>query len=56
VLDVTVNKISSDSDNKSTAGFDAEVRLRRSDFGAGRYVPMTGDELSVHITLEASQE
>ena len=56
VLDVTVNKISSDSDNKSTAGFDAEVMLRRSDFGAGRYVPMTGDELSVHITLEASQE
>jgi len=22
----------------------------------GRYVPMTGDELPVHITLEAAQE
>jgi polyisoprenoid-binding protein YceI len=32
------------------------VNLRRSDFGVGRYVPMTGDELSVHITLDAGQE
>jgi polyisoprenoid-binding protein YceI len=55
-LDGTINKISSDSDGKVTAGFDAEVMLRRSDFGVGRYVPMTGDELSVHITLEAAQE
>jgi polyisoprenoid-binding protein YceI len=39
-----------------TAGFDAEVMLRRSDFGVGRYVPMTGDELSIHVTLEAAQE
>jgi hypothetical protein len=30
--------------------------LRRSDFGLGRYVPMTGDELSVHVTLEAARE
>jgi polyisoprenoid-binding protein YceI len=56
VLDVTINMISPNSDNKSTAGFDADVMLRRSDFGAGRYVPMTGDELSFHITLEAGQE
>jgi polyisoprenoid-binding protein YceI len=56
VLDVTINKVSSGSDNKMTAGFDADVMLRRSDFGVGRYVPMTGDELSVHITLEATQE
>jgi polyisoprenoid-binding protein YceI len=56
VLDVAINKISSSSDNKVTAGFDADVMLRRSDFGAGRYVPMTGDELSVHITIEAGQE
>jgi polyisoprenoid-binding protein YceI len=56
VLDVTINKVSSSSDKKVTAGFDADVMLRRSDFGSGRYVPMTGDELSVHITLEASQE
>jgi polyisoprenoid-binding protein YceI len=56
VLEVTINKISSSSDNKVTAGFDADVMLRRSDFGVGRYVPMTGDELSVHITIEAGQE
>jgi polyisoprenoid-binding protein YceI len=56
VLDVAINKISSSADNKVTAGFDANITLRRSDFGAGRYVPMTGDELSVHITLEAGQE
>jgi polyisoprenoid-binding protein YceI len=55
-LDVTINKISSSSENKVTAGFDAEVMLRRSDFGVGRYVPMTSDELSVHITIEAGQE
>ena len=55
-LDVTINKIGSSSDHKVTAGFDADVMLRRSDFGVGRYVPMTGDELSVHMTLEAAQE
>jgi polyisoprenoid-binding protein YceI len=55
-LDVTINRISSSSDNKVTAGFDADVMLRRSDFGVGRYVPMTGDELSVHLTLEATQD
>jgi polyisoprenoid-binding protein YceI len=54
-LDVTINRISSSSDNKVIAGFDADVMLRRSDFGVGRYVPMTSDELSVHITLEAAQ-
>jgi polyisoprenoid-binding protein YceI len=55
-LDVTINRISSSSDNKVTAGFDADVMLRRSDFGVGRYVPMTGDELTVHLTLEATQD
>jgi polyisoprenoid-binding protein YceI len=55
-MHVAINKISSDADNKVTAGFDADVMLRRSDFGAGRYVPMTGDELSVHITAEVGQE
>ncbi len=55
-LEVTINNISSSADNKVTAGFDADGMLRRSDFGVGRYVPMTGDELSIHITLEAGQE
>jgi polyisoprenoid-binding protein YceI len=55
VLDVRINKISADSANKVTAGFDADTALRRSDFGVSRYVPMVSDELSVHITLEAGQ-
>jgi polyisoprenoid-binding protein YceI len=53
MLNVTINNIISGSDHKVNAGFDADVMLRRSDFGVGRYVPMTGDELSVHITIEA---
>jgi polyisoprenoid-binding protein YceI len=56
VLDATINKITADANNKVAAGFDADVMLRRSDFGVSRYVPMTSDELSVHITLEAVQE
>jgi polyisoprenoid-binding protein YceI len=56
VLDVTINKILTDADHKVTAGFDADIMLRRSDFGVSRYVPMTSDELSVHITLEANQD
>jgi polyisoprenoid-binding protein YceI len=48
VLDAQINQIT-----ESTVGFDAEATLRRSDFDLGRYVPMVGDELSVHITLEA---
>jgi len=56
VLDATINKIIGNANNKLTAGFDADVMLRRSDFGVSRYVPMTSDELSVHITLEAVQE
>ena len=56
VLDATINKISAASDGKVTAGFDADVMLSRSDFGVGRYVPMTGDELTVHITVEAAEE
>ena len=55
-LDVTINKISSSTDNRVTSGFDADATLSRSDFGVGRYVPMTGDELTVHITLEAGQD
>ena len=53
ILDVRINRIDIGSDQKLTAGFDADAKLRRSDFALGRYVPMVGDELTVHITLEA---
>ena len=56
VLDATINKINGGANTKMIAGFDAVVMLRRSDFGVSRYVPMTSDELSVHITLEAVEE
>jgi polyisoprenoid-binding protein YceI len=56
VLNATINKIIDGAGHKVTAGFDADVLLRRSDFGVSRYVPMTSDELSVHITLEAGQD
>jgi len=55
VLDARVNKIVVPREGKPSAGFDAEARLLRSDFGVGRYVPMVGDELSVHITVEAHE-
>jgi len=52
VLEARTNKILTPSKGKPSAGFDADARLLRSDFGVGRYVPMVGDELSVHITVE----
>jgi polyisoprenoid-binding protein YceI len=56
VLNATINKIIAAADHKLTAGFDADAILRRSEFGISRYVPMTSDELSVQITLEANQD
>ena len=56
VLNATINKIIAATDHKLTAGFDADAILRRSEFAVSRYVPMTSDELSVHITLEANQD
>jgi polyisoprenoid-binding protein YceI len=54
VLNAKINKITTDPVSKAVkAGFDAEVMLRRSDFGVGKYVPAVSDELRVHITLEA---
>ena len=55
-LTVRINKIIEESGKPKEAGFDADVQLRRSDFGLGKYVPMVGDELTVHITLEARNE
>ena len=53
-LQVQVNKI---GENKmiasKSAGFDAEVVLKRSDFGVGKYVPMVSDAIHVHITVSA---
>lgn len=55
-FDVTVNSIAPHPMRKSpSAGFDAIAKIKRSDFGVGNYVPMVGDEVTLRITMEASE-
>ena len=55
VLDVKINKI---GENKmmqtTTAGFDADATIKRSDWGVGAYVPNVSDEVKIHITVSAN--
>ena len=54
-LNAKVNKIGDNPMTKSqSAGFDADVTVKRSDFGITKYVPMVSDELHVHITLSTN--
>lgn len=54
LLDVTVNKIGEHPMLKvASAGFDASVTVKRSDFGMGNYLPVVSDEVNLRITLEA---
>lgn len=56
VLDVTINGIGEHPMSKApSAGFDASAKIKRSDFGVGAYVPAVGDEVTLSITVEASQ-
>lgn len=56
VLNATVNAVARNGFSDALmAGFEADIVLRRSDFGVSRYVPSVGDELTVHITLHAEQ-
>jgi polyisoprenoid-binding protein YceI len=52
-LRAKINQIEDAPGEGPRTGFDADGVLRRSDFGLGRYVPMVGDEIAIHITLEA---
>lgn len=55
-FDVTTNGIAvHPMSKKPTAGFDASTKIKRSDFGLGKYVPMVGDEVNLRITMEASE-
>jgi polyisoprenoid-binding protein YceI len=58
-LDATVNKIGifeiPGVVKAPTAGFDATIVVKRSDFGVNKYVPAVSDDISVHITLDAKQ-
>jgi len=54
VLNGKVNKIGDNPMMKvPSAGFDADVVLKRSDFGVTKYVPAVSDEIPVHITLDS---
>lgn len=53
-LNGKINKIGDNPMMKiASAGFDADVVLKRSDFGVTKYVPMVSDEIPVHITLDS---
>ncbi len=41
--------------NKEWLGFDAETKIKRSDFGLDKFVPNIGDELDVEISIEAGK-
>lgn len=54
-LNAKVNKIGDNPMTKlQSAGFDADITLKRSDFGIAKYVPMVSDDVHVHITLSAN--
>ncbi len=56
VLYVKVNKIADHPMKKiPAAGFDAITTIKRSDFGVAGYVPAVSDEVTIRITLEATQ-
>lgn len=55
-FDVTINGIAPHPMMKTpSAGFDAVAKIKRSDFGVGKYVPMVSDEITLRITMEASE-
>lgn len=56
-FEVTVNKVGPHPMHKKpSAGFDATGTIKRSDFGISTYLPATGPEVKLDITIEASVE
>jgi polyisoprenoid-binding protein YceI len=54
-LDVTLVKVGTNPrSDVPTVGFDAVTTLKRSDFGLGKYVPQVGDDIEMHITVQAA--
>lgn len=51
-----INQVNQQPGERPWTGFDADGVLRRSDFGLSRYVPMVGDEIAIHMRLEAHAE
>lgn len=55
-FDVTINAIAPHPmSKKPTAGFDAVTKIKRTDFGVGKYAPNVSDEVTLRITMEASE-
>lgn len=55
-LDVTINKVGENPRLKLPAvGFEAMAKLKRSDFGLGKFVPQVSDEVTLHITTQANE-
>ena len=55
-LAVKVNKIGDNPMVKAaSAGFDADVTIKRSEFGVDKYIPNVGDDIKVHITFDSHQ-
>lgn len=55
-FNVTINGVAPHPMKKlPSAGFDASTKIKRSDFGIGKYAPMVSDEVTLHITMEASE-
>lgn len=40
----------------ATVGFEGELKIKRSDFGVGGYVPLVGDEVELEITAAFEQK
>src|SRR3954447_23912240 len=54
-LDVKINKIGENKMMQTTsAGFDADTTIKRSDWGVGAYVPAVSDEVHIHLTVSAN--
>ena len=55
VFDVTINQVGDHPMKKiPAAGFDAQTKIKRSDFGIGLYAPNVSDEITIEITVEAT--
>ena len=55
-LAVKINKIGDNPMVKApSAGFDADVTIKRSLFGVDKYIPNVGDDIKVHITFDSHQ-
>jgi len=56
-FDVTFNKAAPGPfDQKYVAGFSAEGHINRSDFGMTTYLPLVGDDVDIHLEVEAIRD